>query len=105
MRPLDARMRRAFLIVCALLDGCATYHAQPIAPAQLARQFEERSLASADLRAYLARELGHDVEPWPLVHWNREMLTLAAWYYSPALDIARAQWGTAKAGIDVPGAI
>ena len=29
------------------------------------------------------------------------MLTLAAFYYSPALDIARAQWTTAKAGIDV----
>lgn len=33
------------------------------------------------------------------------MLTLAAFYYSPALDIARAQWGTAKAGVDVAGAV
>ncbi len=33
------------------------------------------------------------------------MLTFAAWYYSPALDIARAQWGTAKAGIDVANAV
>src|SRR5260370_14038553 len=33
------------------------------------------------------------------------MLTIAAYYYSPALDIARAQWGTAQAGVDVAGAI
>lgn len=33
------------------------------------------------------------------------MLTQAAWYYSPALDIARARWGTSQAGIDVAGAI
>lgn len=88
-----------------MLTGCATYHPQPIALAQLAQRFEERTLASAELRAYFARQLGHDIDPWPLPGWNREMLTLAAWYYSPALDIVRAQWGTAKAGIDVAGAI
>lgn len=98
-------MRRVILIAFTLLAGCATYHAQPIAPAQMARQFEERSLASDGLRTYLAHELGHDVQPWPLMRWNREMLTLAAWYYSPALDLARAQWGTAKAGVEVADAI
>ncbi|KVF65511.1 TolC family protein [Burkholderia vietnamiensis] len=98
-------MHRAILIAFTLLSGCATYHAQPIASAQMARQFEERSLASDGLRTYLAHELGHDVQSWPPARWNREMLTLAAWYYSPALDIARAQWGTAKAGIRVADAI
>ncbi|RQS71503.1 TolC family protein [Burkholderia sp. Bp8963] len=98
-------MRRALLLVCVLSGGCSTYHPQPIAPTELARQFEERTLASNELHAYLARELGHDVEPWPLPSWNRETLTLAAWYYSPALDVARAHWGTAKAGIDVAGSI
>ncbi len=33
------------------------------------------------------------------------MLTLAAFYYSPAIDLARAQWVTAKAGIDVADTI
>jgi len=98
-------MRGALLVVGALLGGCATYHPQPIAPLQLARQFEDRTLASDELHAYLARELGHDVTPWPLPRWNRETLTLAAWYYNPALDVARAQWGTAQAGIEVAGAI
>ena len=102
---MDAGMRRAILIALTLLAGCATWHPQPIAPDQLARQFEERSLGSDDLRAYLTRELGHDIRPWPIARWNREMLTLTAWYYSPALDLVRAQWGTAKAGVEVADAI
>lgn len=98
-------MRRSLLLACLMLTGCATYHPQPIAPRQIAQRFEERTLASAELRAYLARQFGHEIDPWPLPRWNREMLTLAADYYSPALDVARAQWGTAKAGIDVAGAM
>lgn len=98
-------MRSALLIAFVGLAGCTTYHPEPIGPAQLARQFEQRSLASQDLHAYIARETGRDIEPWPPAHWNREMLTLAAFYYSPALDVARAQWGTAKAGIEVADAI
>ncbi|RQT22145.1 TolC family protein [Burkholderia contaminans] len=98
-------MRRALLIACTVLSGCATYHAQPIAPPQLARQFEERSLASDGLRAYIARALGHDIQSWPPARWSREWLTLAGYFYSPALDIARAQWDIAKAGIRVASAI
>ena len=101
---MTADMRRPLLLACVVLAGCATYQPKPITPTQLAQSFEERSLNSDALWTYLAQQLGHDVEPWPLPHWNREMLTLAAYYYSPALDIARAQWGTAKAGIDVAGA-
>lgn len=89
----------------ALLGGCATYHAQPIAPATLTRQFEERSLASEQLHAYVAREMGHEVAPWPPTRWNRETLTLAAFFYSPTLDVARAQWETANAGVDVANAV
>ncbi|MFX1765120.1 TolC family protein [Paraburkholderia sp. A1RI-2L] len=101
-------MRRALLIAfmaSAAMAGCTTYHPQPIAPEQLAQQFEQRSLVSEDLHAYVVRETGHDAAPWPPAVWNREMLTLAAFYYSPALDLARAQWSTAKAGIDVAGSI
>ncbi|WP_321899613.1 TolC family protein [Paraburkholderia heleia] len=101
-------MRRALsiaFIVLTGLAGCTTYHPQPIAPDQIARQFEQRSLASDELHAWIAREAGHDVRPWPPAAWNREWLTLAAFYYSPALDMARAQWDTAKAGIDVANAI
>ena len=98
-------MYRPLVLVCVVLAGCATYQPRPIAPAQLSQRFEERSLNSETLHAWLERQPGHDAGRWPLPRWNREMLTLAAYYYSPALDIARAQWGTAKAGIKAAGAM
>jgi outer membrane protein TolC len=94
----------AFLLTIGLA-GCATYHAEPIEPATLAQRFALRSLAGDRLHAWFTQALGHEVEPWPPARWNRESLTLAAWYYSPALDVARAQWHTAEAGIDVADAI
>lgn len=96
-------MRCALLLLLALLTGCASYRAQPIAPARLARQFEARSLGDPGLRAYLSRALGRGA-PLP-ARWNQAMLTLAAWYFSPAMDVARAQWKTAQAGIEVADAI
>ncbi|UHL66226.1 TolC family protein [Paralcaligenes sp. KSB-10] len=98
-------MFRSLMLTCAVLTGCASYQPKPITPAQLARNFEQRTLTNGALRAYLEREAGHPIKPWPLPHWNRELLTLAAYYYSPALDIARAQWDASKAGIEVAGAI
>ncbi|RZF24988.1 TolC family protein [Paraburkholderia sp. UYCP14C] len=101
-------MRLASLIAFvafAGVAGCTTYRPEPIAAAQLAQEFEQRSLASEEFRAYVVRATGRDFAPWPPARWNRELLTLAAFYYSPALDLARAQWGTAKAGIDVANSI
>ncbi|TAN27178.1 MAG: TolC family protein [Castellaniella sp.] len=97
-------MRRALLIVFITLTGlagCTTYHPEPITPDRLARQFEQRSLAGEKLHTFIARESGHDVTPWPPTTWNRRLLTLAAFYYNPTLDLARAQWNTARTGIGV----
>ncbi|WP_111894436.1 TolC family protein [Acinetobacter sp. MB5] len=93
-------MRKLIYSVLVVLTGCTTYHAQPLAPAQLVQQFEERSLDSPDLHAYIQHALGHDIA-WPVAHWNREMLTLAAFYYNPSLDVSRAEWESSKAEIDV----
>lgn len=99
-------MHRLFpLIALCLLAGCTTYHAQPLVPADLVHKFERRSLADAGLHAFVVSSIGHDVTPWPPSQWNRELLTLAAWYYSPTLAVARAQSETARAHVDVAGAI
>lgn len=97
---------RYSIFSCALLgllSGCAVYHTKPITPTRLASKFDHRSLNSDGLRAYLTRELGRAWGSWPPPRWNRRMLTLAAYYYNPALDVARAQWGTAKSGVDAAG--
>lgn len=89
------------VLICLALTGCATYQPRPLTSAKLMATFASRSLTSGELRAYLDQQPGHEALTWPPHRWNRDMLTLAAFYYSPALDIARAQWGTAKAGINV----
>ncbi|MBN9094638.1 MULTISPECIES: TolC family protein [Pandoraea] len=98
-------MRQTPLILLLCLAGCATYHAQPISPATLAHQFELRTLSDEGLREFMRRELGRDVPPSSQASWNLPMLTLAAWYFSPELRVARAQWATAKSGIDVADAL
>ncbi|GAC1322642.1 MAG: TolC family protein [Collimonas sp.] len=92
-------------LICLVLAGCATYQPRPVTPAMLTATFAARSLSSDELHAYIVQQRGHNAPAWPPQRWNRDMLTLAAFYYSPTLDIARAQWGTAKAGVDVAGAV
>jgi len=105
LRPLfPIGIRRLLPVILCLLSGCASYHARPLSPADIARNFEQRSLADAGLRAYMVRALGHDIAPWPPLQWDRGQLTAAAWYYNPSLELARAQWQTARAGIDVASA-
>ncbi|MEO6986485.1 MAG: TolC family protein [Paralcaligenes sp.] len=98
-------MFRPLILACVVLTGCTTYQPKPISPAQLAKNFDNRSLASNALRTYMAKQVQHKIEPWPLTSWNSYMLTLAAYYYSPVLDVVRTQWGSAKANIDVASTV
>lgn len=101
------RVRRAVgavLLVAlagATLAGCVRYHAQPLVAAKVAADYESRSLAEAGLRGFL--ETNRVTGEWPRRVWELESLTLAAFYFSPELDLARAQWGTARAGLRTAG--
>jgi outer membrane protein, heavy metal efflux system len=95
-------MRPYFLLVgLLLLAGCATqrYHARPLAPATMAAAYTTRSLTSTELHRYLNAHLRQPPGAWPPKTWGLNQLTQAAFYYSPDLDVARAKWGTARAGI------
>jgi outer membrane protein TolC len=81
------------------LAGCAHFESKPISPAQTAAEFEARSLNDPGLKQFLEKNLQHELAPWPLTNWDFPALTLAALYYHPSLDVARAQWGLAQAGI------
>jgi outer membrane protein, heavy metal efflux system len=76
--------------------GCARFHPQPLVPAQKARAFEELSLADVGLRTFL--ETNGVVSAWPREAWDLSALTLAAFYFHPDLDLARARWHSAEAG-------
>lgn len=85
------------------LSGCASYQAQPIAPAALMQTFEARTLDNPDLQRYVTSHLHGDTgQPGP-ISWNLATLTLAAFYFSPELDVARARAGTRQAAIETAG--
>ena len=84
-----------FLASILVLAGCATFHPQPVSPEKSAAAFDSRSLADAGLRAFL--ETNHVAGDWPRQSWDLSALTLAAFYYQPALAEARAQWAAVEA--------
>ncbi len=88
-------MRCCLIILSCLLAGCATYQPQPISPEKTAAEFDTRSLANENLRAFL--ETNRVAAPAQGGAWDLKQLTLAAFYYQPALAEARAQLLAAQA--------
>jgi cobalt-zinc-cadmium efflux system outer membrane protein len=84
-------------IITALTAGCATYQPKPLDPGQTAAAFESRSLTDSGLKDFLQRNLKREVLSWPRRSWDLTMLTLAAFYYHPDLDSARANVAVADA--------
>jgi outer membrane protein, heavy metal efflux system len=97
---LGASMRFFWVVCCIVLSGCAAYQPKPLDAARLAARFDMRSLSDPALRAYIEHESGRTPPIWPTVRWNRQMLTLAAGFYSPALAVARAQQQATQGGME-----
>src|SRR5882724_5961448 len=98
---MEKRIRKtlALIAIAAFPGGCATFQPKPISPDRRATAFEARTLDGADLKKFLETNLHHETAPWPPKAWSFPMLTLVAFYYHSDLDLARAQWGIAKAGV------
>lgn len=94
------------LFVAASLVGCGAqrYHAAPIAPAQTAEKLAARNFSDPALRAFIEKNLGHAVTPWPPKTWNLETLSLAAAYFNPSLEYARARVAESEAAMITAGA-
>ncbi len=92
------------LSVVVLLDGCAHFEDQPISAVATARRLEQRSLSDTNFRAFLETNLQHTFAEWPLTNFSFPALTLAAFYFHPNLDVARAQWAVARGGETTAGA-
>jgi outer membrane protein, heavy metal efflux system len=89
------------LATVCLLAGCAVQRYTParIDASTTASQFESRSLADTGLRSFEESNLGHPVSPWPPRSWDLQTLSLAALYFNPALDLARARLATAEGAV------
>jgi outer membrane protein, heavy metal efflux system len=89
------------LIAICLLSGCAMqrYTPAPIVASATASQFQSRNLANDGLRAFEESNLGHAVSAWPPKTWDLQTISLAALYFNPALDLARARLASAEGAI------
>lgn len=86
-----------------LVSGCIHYQPKPLAPTRTARNLQSRTLADAGLRAFIETNAPAQVKDWPAGKWDFDRLTLAAFYDHPSLDVARAQWHVAQAGVKTAG--
>src|SRR5258708_36866042 len=87
------------------LAGCAAqrYQAVPIVASATASRFESRNLADSGLRLFVEQNLARSVSPWPPATWDLQTLSLAALYFNPALDSARARIAGTEAAIRTAG--
>jgi outer membrane protein TolC len=98
-----SRTLAALLLAVGLgAGGCKHFEPAPLSAADSAAALESRSLGDPGLRA-----LFDELRPgtWPPAQWDLTALTLAALYFHPSLDVARAQWRVAQAGVRTAGAL
>jgi outer membrane protein TolC len=86
-----------------LAGGCARYESDPVSPAQTASALESRTLDNPALGDFLEKNLHRRPGGGPSRAWDFEMLTLAAFYYHPDLEVARAGWDVAQAAVQTAG--
>jgi len=91
------------LLGALVATGCIQYEPRPLDPQQVAAGFEARGLTDPALKAFLEKNLGHEMKPWPRAAWQPDELALVAFYYHPDMDLARARWGTARAATGTAG--
>lgn len=86
-----------------MIAGCARFEDQPVSPVATVAQLEARSLSDTNFKVFLETNLSHPFTSWPLTNLDLPALTLAAFYFHPALDVARAQWSVARGGETTAG--
>lgn len=104
---MKSSLSLAILCFLVLLSaGCMKvqrYHPIPLTPSVSAASLQARTLSNPALEKFLEKELGRKLNPWPAKSWSLKTLTLAAIYYSPALQQARAEVTAANAAVIAAG--
>jgi outer membrane protein, heavy metal efflux system len=86
----------ALLALAAVeLPGCVHFRARPLSPEDTLAAFSARSLDDPGLAAFL--RANKETVPGPGSPWGLRRLVLAAFYYHPDLDVARAELAKAEA--------
>jgi cobalt-zinc-cadmium efflux system outer membrane protein len=89
-----------------ILMGCAArrYQSAPIVPTESLSRLESQNLSDPGLQEFIEDNIGHPVAPWPPKSWDLGTLSLAALYFNPTLDAARARVAEAQAAVVTAGA-
>lgn len=102
MRGQLARAAAAALVFLAAAGAaCVRYEPKPITASDGLAAVEARALDAPALKEYAAAS-GWSAA-WPPPAWDLDALTIAAFYYHPDLDVARAEAMTARRGIAAAG--
>ena len=88
-------------LAAGLLTGCVHFQAKPVVATAALAAFETRTLDAPGLQRFF--EANHEAWVPPAKPWDLKALTLAAFYYHPDLDLARAGAAVAEAGIVTAG--
>lgn len=99
-----AGIRIALMLGSMLVAGCGAQHYRPapIAPDETAAAFEARRLTDPGLRAFA--EVGEPLAAWPPAAWDYRALSVAALYFNPSLDTARARVAESQGQLLTAGA-
>jgi len=94
------------IFLALVASGCVAYHPEPLDPSQLEADFRARTLSDERLGEFLRANLASsapEAAAWPPRSWDLRMLTLAAFFYQPDLDVARGMVARAEAAIRTAG--
>jgi len=97
------KIKAVSCLIVVLLSSCASFEPQPISPADTLANYEARTLDNPDLQRYIATQINGDVGVRAPGTWDLRTLTLAAFYFSPELDVARAKAAVSQAAIQTAG--
>ncbi len=102
MKPPATGALLLALLLAMLVTGCAPhrYRAVPLAPAATAAALDNRSLDDPELYRWMKQHASFEAPSWPLQAWDLDALTLAAYYFNPDLDVARANAAAAEAAME-----
>ena len=67
------------------------FEPRPLSPEQIISNCENRKLDDPKLKEFLETNLNRKFFNWAASSWDFSMLTLAAPYYHPELDVARVK--------------
>jgi cobalt-zinc-cadmium efflux system outer membrane protein len=90
-----------FLTACPPVQR---YRPAPLSPTAMASALAARSLADPGLKPFIEKNIGNQLEAWPPKTWDLQLLTLAAFYFNPTLQAARARLAEAEGAVVTAGA-